>query len=60
MDEIRTKEVVNTTSKKEFDLSKHIQLISSEDTLYHKGVNECELDESLHVPIDYELQRISH
>ncbi|KAB2597275.1 hypothetical protein D8674_000195 [Pyrus ussuriensis x Pyrus communis] len=35
-DEIRTKEVVSTTSKKEFNPSKMFQLISSQDNLFHK------------------------
>ncbi|XP_048426916.1 uncharacterized protein LOC103941108 isoform X2 [Pyrus x bretschneideri] len=54
-DEIRTKEVVSTTSKKEFNPSKMFQLISSQDNLFHKGLSECELVEAHHVPKNSEL-----
>ncbi|KAB2599715.1 hypothetical protein D8674_009986 [Pyrus ussuriensis x Pyrus communis] len=54
-DEIQTKEVVSTTSKKEFNPSKMFQLISSQDNLFHKGLSECELVEAHHVPKNSEL-----
>lgn len=43
-DEIRTKEVVSTTSKKEFNLSKMFQLINSQDNLYHNPYDDLSSD----------------